>query len=81
MWTNAYSGEDLGRHIAGLRRAQGLSQAQFADAIGVSRATLSSLENGGSVSAQLLVRAINRLGSRIVVVPRTAQVQVSEETG
>ena len=79
MWINAYSGEDLGRHIAELRRAHGLTQSQFADEIGVSRATLSSLENGGSVSARLLVRAINRLGSRIVIVPKTAQVHIGED--
>lgn len=78
MWVNAYSTEEIGRHIAELRRAQGVSQAEFAEELGVSRATLSSLENGGSVSARLLVRALRRLGSRIVVVPKSAEVTVNE---
>lgn len=78
VWANAYSGEDVGRHVAELRRAHGLTQAEFADELDVSRATLSSLENGGSVSARLLVRALNRLGSRLVIVPKSADVTVRE---
>jgi HTH-type transcriptional regulator / antitoxin HipB len=78
VWVNAYSGEDIGRHIAELRRANGMTQAEFAEELGVSRPTLSSLERGGSVSARLLVRALNRLGSRIVIVPKSADVIVRE---
>ena len=78
MWTNAYSSEDVGAFIAAARRASGRSQAEFAAELGVSRATVSSLENGGSVSAQLMVRALSRLGSRLVLVPKSAMVAVTE---
>lgn len=76
MWTNSYSTEDIGRHVAALRRAAGYSQADYAGLLGVNRSTLSSLENGGAVSSVLLVRALAGLGSRIVIVPRSAEVDV-----
>lgn len=78
MWTNAYSGRDVGRHLAELRKSRGISQIDFAESLGVSRTTLSALENGGSVSSTILIRAISLLGSRIVVAPKSATVAVSE---
>ncbi|MCU1471756.1 MAG: hypothetical protein JWQ39_2905 [Glaciihabitans sp.] len=78
MWTNAFSNEDIGEHIVELRRERGLTQAQFAEQLGVSTPTVSSLESGGSVSSALLVRAINFLGARIVIVPKSARVEVQE---
>jgi transcriptional regulator with XRE-family HTH domain len=78
MWTNAFSNEDIGEHIVELRRERGLTQAQFAEQLGVSAPTVSSLESGGSVSSALLVRAINFLGARIVIVPKSARVEVQE---
>lgn len=80
MWTNAYSTEDLGRHIATLRRAAGYTQAQYAERLGVHRSTLSALENGHAVSSQLLVRALSLLGSRLVIAPKSATVTVVEAT-
>lgn len=76
MWTNAYSTRDVGRHIARLRREQGRTQANFARALGVHRSTLSSLENGGPVSSELMLRAISLLGSRIVIAPKADRVSV-----
>jgi HTH-type transcriptional regulator / antitoxin HipB len=80
VWTNAYSGRDVGRHIAELRKSRGISQIEFAESLGVSRTTLSALENGGSVSSTILVRAISLLGSRIVLAPKSAAVAVAEVT-
>lgn len=78
MWTNAYSTEELGRHVAALRRAAGYTQAQYAERLGVHRSTLSALENGHAVSSELLVRALSLLGSRLVVAPKRATVTVVE---
>ncbi len=77
LWTNAWSSEDVGRHIAQLRKAKGLRQAEFAERLGVSRTTLSALENGKSVSFQLAVKAVSFLGSRFVIAPKSAQIRVS----
>lgn len=79
MWTNAYSTEDVGRHIARLRRDQGRTQEEFARSLGVHRSTLSSLENGGPVSSELMVKAISLLGSRLVIVPKAARVTVDSD--
>lgn len=76
LWTNAWSSEDIGRHIAALRKARGLSQTEFAKQLRVSRTTLSALENGGSVSFKLVTKAMSYLGSRFVIVPKAAQVSV-----
>lgn len=77
FWTNAWSSEEIGRHIAELRKSRGIRQAEFARQLGVSRTTLSALENGGSVSFKLAVRAVSHLGSRFVIVPKDASVKVS----
>jgi transcriptional regulator with XRE-family HTH domain len=82
FWTSFPLGaNDSGRHIVSLRKEQGITQAEFADELGISRTTLSSLENGGSVSATLLIRALGRLGSRIVIAPKAATVTVDEGLG
>lgn len=78
MWTNTYSTEDIGQHIAAMRKAAGHSQAEFAVLLGVHRSTLSSLENGAAVSSMLLVNAIAALGSRVVILPKSAAVAVTE---
>ena len=78
VWTNAYSTDDIGKHLARLRGARGLHQDELADRLGVSRATISSMENGGAVSVQLVVRAMSVLGSRVVIAPKDATVIVTE---
>lgn len=78
MWTNAYSREEVGRHVAELRKSRGMSQAEFAEVLDISRTTLSALENGMPVSSKTLIRALSLLGSRIVIVPKSAQVAVRE---
>ena len=54
--------EDLGRRLASLREAAGYSQAQLADAIGVTRRTISYYETEGeSPPAHLLIALANTL--------------------
>lgn len=76
LWANAWSSEDLGRHIAELRKAKGMRQAEFAAQLGVSRTTLSALENGGPVSLRLATKALSWLGSRMVLLPKNAIIHV-----
>ena len=81
MWTNAYSTEEIGGFVRDARKARGFTQVEFAKLIGTSHATLSNLEQGRSVSSELLVRALLILGMRIVVAPKSAEVRVCEDAG
>ena len=54
MWTNSYSMEQAGEFLKRARRAKGVTQADFAESLCVSHATLSALENGRSVSTKTL---------------------------
>lgn len=78
MWSNVFSATQFGRLVARARRERGYTQQQFADALAVNRETLSKLENGHVVSSALVFAAAGRLGFRLVVVPKTADVRVTE---
>lgn len=78
-WTNSYSLEQTGDFFKRVRKEKGYTQQQFAERLGVSHATLSALENGGSVSTKTFEKAWQRLGLRLVLVPKSAMVRVTEE--
>ncbi|MDO4290396.1 MAG: helix-turn-helix transcriptional regulator [Eggerthellaceae bacterium] len=71
---NIYNIEQLGAHLKRVRKEKGISQADYADVIGVSHATLSALENGKGVSTTTLEKALQFLGLRIIVLPKSDQV-------
>ncbi len=78
MWTNAYSYEDIGQFLREVRRARGITQAQMAKKLGFSAVTLSALETGKNVSSAKVEAYLQILGYRMVIVPKAAQVEVSE---
>lgn len=78
MWTNAYSLEDVGEFLQEARREQGITQKEMAQTLGFSSVTLSALENGNNVSAAKVERYLQMLGYRILIVPKTAQVEVHQ---
>lgn len=80
-WTNSYSLEHTGAFIQIIRKQKGYTQAEFSEMIGVSHATLSALENGRNVSAKVLMKALNYLGLKLVIAPKTALVELTESTG
>jgi putative transcriptional regulator len=53
---------DLGRRIEALRLGRNIQQFQLADEAGVSRRTITRLENGQSVSLDTLLRVMRALG-------------------
>ena len=57
--------------VAG-RHAEGLTQAQLAEWLGVNRQTVIALEQGGPVSVTVAVKAIALLGGKLVVAPKGA---------
>lgn len=77
-WTNAYSLKQVGDCLKKVRKERGYTQQEFAELIGVSHATLSSMENGSPVRSCHLERALQFLGLRVVIVPKSAQVAVCE---
>lgn len=78
MWTNAFSCEQLGEFLRDARRERGITQRQMAERLRNSPVTLSALENGKNVSAEKVERYLQTLGFRIVVVPKSALVEVRE---
>ena len=56
--------EELGKKIKQLRKERGYTQEEFALLIGISRATLSKIENGtfAKVSVVVLYNALSTLG-------------------
>lgn len=65
-------------HLRYLHKARGITQAQMAKKLGFSTVTLSALETGKNVSSAKVETYLQMLGYRMVIVPKTAQVEVSE---
>ena len=53
---------ELGRRLEGARLAANVSQAELAAAAGISRRTVTRLENGEGVSLDTLIRVMRALG-------------------
>ena len=81
MWTNSYTLEQTGEFLRDVRRAKGKRQDVFARELGVSHTTLSNLEQGKNTSTRTLELALQRLGLRLVIVPKSADVSVTEHEG
>ena len=60
---------EIGKQIKILRKERGYTQEEFAKLIGISRATLSKLENGifSKVSAVVLENALSTLGYGLTI--------------
>ena len=78
MWTNAYSAEDLGAFLQEVRKKRGITQKEMAEMLGYSTVTLSALETGKNVSYHKIEKYLQLLGMRLVVVPKTAAVELRE---
>jgi transcriptional regulator with XRE-family HTH domain len=53
---------EIGRRLESLRLAQNISQSDLAAEAGVSRRTITRLENGGGISVETLIRIMRALG-------------------
>lgn len=61
-------GGDLGRAVAGVRAARGLTQAEVAEVAGVERTYLARLEAGATVVLlDRALRVLRRLGATVTV--------------
>ena len=78
MWTNAYDFEAVGEFLQDARKQAGITQAEMAKTLGFSPVTLSALETGKNVSTAKVEKYLQMLGYRMVIVPKSAKVEVSE---
>jgi transcriptional regulator with XRE-family HTH domain len=53
---------EIGRRLESIRLAQNISQSDLASEAGVSRRTITRLENGGGISVETLIRIMRALG-------------------
>ncbi len=69
------------RHAqASVSQVRGVTQAQYAEQLGISHATLSALENGRGVSSTTLEKAFQLLSLRLIVLPKDAEARVTLRT-
>ena len=67
QWTIG-SVADLGRAVAGVRRARGLTQEQLAEKGGFDRSYLARLESGATtLMLERALRVLRRMGARVTV--------------
>lgn len=78
MWTNAYSFEAVGEFLQDARKQAGISQVEMAKTLGFSPVTLSALETGKNVSTAKVEKYLQMLGYRMVIVPKSANIEVTE---
>ena len=70
-WARTLSPEDLGRFLAELRAERGLTQAELADELGISRRYLYEIESGKpSLYTERLFALLRRLDARLTVEAR-----------
>lgn len=66
-WTVRNPG-DLGRAIAGVRAARGLTQSELAAQVGIGRSYLAQLEAGASqLVLERSLRALRRMGASVTI--------------
>lgn len=65
-------GSDLGTAVAEARRTRGLTQAELAEQLGITRSYLAAIESGrANRLIEHLLRALRRLGADVTVTWRT----------
>lgn len=69
---------EVGQAVRQARVARGLQQKELAELLGVSRMTVSRLENGEPVSMMTTMRALSECGCGVAVVPKFSRVEVTD---
>jgi len=78
MWIRVKGGSDLGQAREQVRRETGLSQAELAERLDVTRTTVIDMEKGRPAAMRRLVDGFSILGYDLVVVPRGARIEVAD---
>ena len=78
MWLRVKGGRNVGQALEQVRQESGLTQAELARRLDVTRTTVIDMEKGGTAGVRRIVDALSMLGYDIVIVPRGATVDVRE---
>lgn len=76
LWV--YDTTDLGTRVRHARQRKGLRQDELAERLGVTRMTISRLENGQPVSADTALKALCECGYALVVAPKFTRVTIDD---
>jgi HTH-type transcriptional regulator/antitoxin HipB len=74
----AYDASDLGAVVRRIRTERGLTQADLAERLGVTRMTVSRLEHGDAVSIETTLRALSECGHAVAVAPKFARLRIED---
>ena len=71
---------DIGRSVREARKRQGRSQGQLASVLGMSRATISAIENGTvvEIGVRKVIALCAELGLALIVAPETRRPTLQE---
>lgn len=76
LWV--YDTIDLGTRVRHARHDKGLRQDELAERLGVTRMTISRLENGQPVSVDTALKALSECGYALVVAPKFTRVTIED---
>jgi DNA-binding transcriptional regulator YiaG len=79
MWVRVKGSRHLGEALEQVRRGTGLTQAELAERLDVTRTTVIDMEKGRPAAIRRLVDWLSILGYDLVIVPRGARVTVVEQ--
>ncbi len=78
MWIRVNGSRNLGEALEQVRRETGLTQAELAERLDVTRTTVIDMEKGRPAVLRRLVDGLSILGYDLVIVPRGARVSVAD---
>jgi HTH-type transcriptional regulator/antitoxin HipB len=71
-----YDTAEFGDSVRRVRNDQGLTQAELAERLGVTRMTVSRLERGDSVSLETALRALSECGYALAAAPKFSRLRL-----
>jgi transcriptional regulator with XRE-family HTH domain len=78
MWIRVNGSRNLGEALEQVRRETGLTQAELAERLDVTRTTVIDMEKGRPAAMRRLVDGLSILGYDLVIVPRGVRVEVAD---
>ncbi|HCT75774.1 MAG TPA: transcriptional regulator [Micromonosporaceae bacterium] len=78
MWYRIRGSKGIKMALSGARRQRGMTQAELAELMHIDRTTLLNMESGKNIAVTRLIEAFSLLGFDLLAVPRTAEINVTE---